>query len=95
MAQRTEHAVAASSRWIDSDGIRYPCGDTHAWTPGTNQTLCGVPLSRSRLDRFAHVPWSEALYLAEIGEHGVVLCRRCTGATQSDRRRWVRTNPRP
>ncbi|KOS56871.1 hypothetical protein [Rhodococcus rhodochrous] len=95
MARRTEPAVAASSRWIDDDGIRYPRGDTHAWTPGTNQTLCGVPLSRARLARFPHVPWSEALYLADTGEHGVVPCRRCTAATRHDRPRWTRTDPRP
>ncbi|MDM7487057.1 hypothetical protein QT969_02030 [Rhodococcus sp. CSLK01-03] len=96
MARRTEPAVAASSQWIDDDdGIRYPRGDTHAWTPGTNQTLCGVPLSRARLARFPHVPWSEALYLADTGEHGVVPCRRCTAATRHDRPRWTRTDPRP
>ncbi|MCD2111651.1 MULTISPECIES: hypothetical protein [Rhodococcus] len=95
MAQHTSPAVAASGRWTDTDGIRYPSGDTHAWTPGTNQTLCGVPLSRARLDRFPHVPWSDALYLAELGEHGVVPCRRCTAATRSDRPRWTRKNPRP
>lgn len=95
MARRTEPAVAASSRWTDDDGIRYPSGDTHAWTPGTNQTLCGVQLSRARLARFPHVPWSEALWLADTGEHGVAACRRCTAATRNERQRWTRTNPRP
>jgi hypothetical protein len=95
MARRTEPAVAASSRWTDDDGIRYPSGDTHAWTPGANQTLCGVQLSRARLARFPHVPWSEALWLAETGELGVAACRRCTAATRNERQRWTRTNPRP
>ncbi|GAA0454438.1 hypothetical protein Aca07nite_69370 [Actinoplanes capillaceus] len=28
------------------DGVRQPGGKVHAWTPGTNQTLCGLALSR-------------------------------------------------
>src|SRR4051812_25509391 len=41
------YAVAASSQWTDADGVRRPAGEVHAWTPGTNQTLCGLALSRS------------------------------------------------
>ncbi|MFI2283621.1 hypothetical protein [Nocardia beijingensis] len=95
MAGRTEPAVAASSRWIDADGIRYPCGDTHAWLPGTNQTLCGIPLSRARLARFPHVPWSEALWLADTSGRVIATCRRCAAAGGRERGRWARTNPRP
>jgi hypothetical protein len=56
-ARRGGAAVAASSEWRGDDGIRQPAGDLHAWQPGTNQTLCGLALSRSRLLRFPHVPW--------------------------------------
>ncbi|WP_280475219.1 hypothetical protein [Nocardia farcinica] len=75
MPRSPQPAVAASSRWTGDDGIRYPSGDTHAWLPGTNQTVCGVPLSRARLARFPHVPWGEALWLADTGDRRVVLCR--------------------
>jgi hypothetical protein len=27
----------------------------HAWGRGTNQTACGIPLHKTRLNRFAHV----------------------------------------
>ena len=49
-------AVAATGRWTDpDDGIRYPAGEVHAWERGRNETVCGLSLSRSRLDRFPHV----------------------------------------
>ncbi|SUE27573.1 Uncharacterised protein [Nocardia farcinica] len=95
MPRSPQPAVAASSRWTGDDGIRYPSGDTHAWLPGTNQTVCSVPLSRARLARFPHVPWGEALWLADTGDRRVVLCRRCTAATRSERRGWQRIDPRP
>ena len=44
---RTGYAVAASSEWTDPDGVRRPVGEAHAWTPGTNQTLCRLALSRA------------------------------------------------
>jgi hypothetical protein len=49
--------VAASSEFIGDDGIRQPGGEVHAWTPGMNQTLCGLALSRTGLKRFPHVPF--------------------------------------
>ncbi|MGM1065147.1 hypothetical protein [Saccharothrix sp. Mg75] len=91
--------VAASSQWVDEDGVRQPSGDVHAWEPGTNQTLCGLALSRSRLGRFRHVPWSDAVWLAQTADQVVALCPRCVAATtpRSERggRRWTRVRPRP
>src|SRR5213082_2143396 len=55
MARTQAPSVAASSEWIDDHGLRQPGGDAHAWLPGTNQTLCGLQLSRSRLRGFAHI----------------------------------------
>ncbi|MBF6168002.1 hypothetical protein IU486_25100 [Streptomyces gardneri] len=95
MPRPAQLAVAASSRWTGEDGIRYPGGDTHAWVRGTNQTLCGVPLSRAHLARFPHVPWGEAQWLADTGDHRLALCRRCAAAMRSERPRWQRINPRP
>ena len=48
-------SVAASDEIIDEDGIRRPAGDVHAWVPGTNQSVCGLALSRSRLRRYPPV----------------------------------------
>ena len=50
-------AVAASTEWTDEFGERQPGGDVHAWQPGHNQTLCGLPLHRTALRGFAHVPF--------------------------------------
>ncbi len=62
MARQVRAAVAASGEWLDpDDNVRLPAGDVHAWLPGTNQTLCGLALSRSRLMRFAHVPFAQVL----------------------------------
>jgi hypothetical protein len=50
--------------------------------PGTNQTLCGLALSRSRLDRFPHVDWADVR--PESGRHADEVrrvCPRCTAAT--------------
>ncbi|WP_353902541.1 hypothetical protein ABUL04_26270 [Micromonospora harpali] len=52
-------AVAASSEETGPDGVRRPGGEAHAWLPGQNQTLCGLPLSRTRLRRFPHVRFDE------------------------------------
>ena len=76
------YAVAASGSWVDPDGIRRPAGEAHAWLPGTNQTLCGLALSRSRLDRFPHVEWSDVR--PESGRHADEVrrvCPRCEAAT--------------
>ena len=61
------YAVAASSEWIDPDGVRRPSGEVHAWTSGTNQTLCGLALSRSQLARYPHVDWEDIR--PESGRH--------------------------
>ena len=92
-------AVAAAGQWVDpDDGIRYPAGEVHAWERGRNETVCGLPLSRSRLARFPHVTWADVQ--PESGRHAEevqAVCRRCaagTGARRDDRG-WTRRNPRP
>jgi hypothetical protein len=97
----TRPAVAASGEWRGEDGIRMPAGEAHAWLPGQNQTLCGVPLSRARLRRFPHVPWeyrgTDVLTDADRVHH---VCVDCLAATRGRPGRgehgsWVRTSPRP
>jgi hypothetical protein len=76
------YAVAASSSWVDSDGIQRPAGQVHVWLPGTNQTLCGLALSRSRLERFPHVDWADVQ--PESGRHADQVrrvCPRCYAGT--------------
>ncbi|HET8660538.1 MAG TPA: hypothetical protein VFM55_16235 [Micromonosporaceae bacterium] len=93
-------AVAASSEWTDSAGVRQPAGEAHAWLPGHNQTLCGLALARSRLLRFPHVRWeyraSDVLTDADRVRHA---CRRCAAIAGDDRRTgrrpWTRRSPRP
>ena len=90
--------VAATGAATDPDGRRLPTGEVHAWEPGTNQTLCGLQLSRSHLLRFAGVRWADAQpdsggsadYVADV-------CRRCAAATgrREGEKRWIRTSPRP
>jgi hypothetical protein len=92
-------AVAASGQWRGADGVRMPAGDVHAWRPGQNQTVCGVPLARAGLIRFPHVPWEyrDADVLTSADRVGHV-CARCLGATRprrSQRSPWTRTAPRP
>lgn len=85
--------MAASSRWTDEDGVRRPGGEAHAWEPGTNQTLCGLALSRSQLERFPHVPWSDVV--GGEDDHVRRVCPRCTGATRRgprEKRSWSRTD---
>jgi hypothetical protein len=85
------YAVAASGSWVDPDGIRRPAGEAHAWLPGTNQTLCGLALSRSHLDRFAHVEWADVR--PESGRHADEVrrvCPRCDAATGRRRDGTVR-----
>ena len=91
-------AVAATDRWLDPDGVRRPAGEVHAWLQGTNQTLCGLALSRSRLLRFAGVTWADAQ--PATGRHADEVqrvCPRCAAATgaRRDTRPWTRTDPRP
>ena len=90
--------VAASSDWVDPDGVRQPAGEVHAWEQGTNQTLCGLPLSRARLLRFPHVTWADAQ--PESGRDADEVrrvCPRCAAATgpRRDSRPWTRSDPRP
>jgi hypothetical protein len=91
-------AVAASSQWTDPDGVRMPAGEVHAWLPGTNQTLCGLPLHRTRLTRFPHVGWPD-VQPATGGSADEVqhVCRRCAAAqgARRDDKPWKRVNPRP
>jgi hypothetical protein len=90
-------AVAASSEWTDPDGFRMPAGSVHAWRPGTNQTLCGLQLSRSHLTRFPHVEWVDVQPATGRDADRVAdVCPRCAAATgrRRDERRWSRDNPR-
>jgi transcriptional regulator with XRE-family HTH domain len=59
MAERRT-ATAATGSWTDPDGFRAPAGEVHAWLPGTNQTLCGLPIKRQGLLRFSHIEWADA-----------------------------------
>ncbi|HEX5741246.1 MAG TPA: hypothetical protein VFY17_06795 [Pilimelia sp.] len=92
-------AVAASGTWVDGDGVRQPGGEVHAWQPGGNATVCGVPLARAGLRRFPHARWavrdSDQVGAADGVRH---ICRRCLAATRDRRdtgRGWVRRAPRP
>ena len=98
MAKSKSANVAASSEWVDPDGVRMPGGEVHAWEPGTNQTLCGLPLARARLRRFPHVTWADVQ--PETGRDADEVrrvCPRCAAATgrRRDTRPWTRTDPRP
>lgn len=94
------YAVAADgSRRGGDDGSRLPTGEVHAWRPGANQTVCGLALSRSRLQRFPHIDWSdtrpESGGAADFVQR---VCPRCAAATGNRRRSgrpWTRRNPRP
>ncbi|MDQ4030968.1 MAG: hypothetical protein M3332_01335 [Actinomycetota bacterium] len=69
------YAVAASSEWVDPEGVRRPGGEVHAWARGTNQTLCGRALSRSWLGRYPHVDWEDIR--PESGRHADAVRRVC------------------
>jgi hypothetical protein len=93
--------IAASGEDRDADGVRVPAGDAHAWLPGQNQTVCGVPLSRARLRVFPHVPWefgeTDALNSGDAVRH---ICPRCQAALRTRpgrgaHRTWTRASPRP
>ena len=97
MARVTGAAVAASSETRGPDGVRMPAGEAHAWSPGTNQTVCGLALSRTRLRRFPHVRFDFRAtdVLTDADDIGY-LCPRCVAATTTrDDRRWRRIAPRP
>jgi hypothetical protein len=99
MATSGGPAVAASGQWVDPDGVRLPSGEVHGWLPGTNQTLCGVPLARAGLQRFPHVGWTDAYpESGRFADEVTRVCPRCdaaAGGRRSGRRRWTRTDPRP
>ncbi|WP_181763970.1 hypothetical protein [Streptomyces albidus (ex Kaewkla and Franco 2022)] len=100
MAREKNFAVAASSQWTDEeDGVRLPAGEVHAWLPGQNQTVCGLPLHRAQLSRFPHVSWADALPESGGKADGVKrVCPRCqsvAGRGGSGRRSWRRIDPRP
>ncbi|GAA3744177.1 hypothetical protein HDA32_002414 [Spinactinospora alkalitolerans] len=98
MGARGAASVAASGEWTDDDGVRLPAGEVHAWHPGTNQTVCGLALSRSRLRRFHHVAWEDVLPESGGAADRVVrVCPKCSAAASPNRsrRRWTRTSPRP
>jgi hypothetical protein len=91
-------AVAATGSWRDPDNVRRPAGVVHAWRPGTNQTLCGLALSKSQLTTFPGTDWSEVqpatgAHADEVRE----VCFRCAAATVSSRAwlPWRRIDPRP
>jgi len=83
---------------MDPDGVRMPAGEVHGWEPGLNQTVCGLSVSRSRLNRFPHVTWTE-VQPATGGQADAVqrVCRRCAAAlgARRDSRPWARSDPRP
>jgi hypothetical protein len=91
-------AVAATGTWTDPDGVRRPAGEVHAWHSGTNETLCGLSLHRSRLVRFPHVTWADVQ--PATGRHADEVsrvCPRCAAGMgrRRDERPWVRVHPRP
>jgi hypothetical protein len=97
MARVVVASVAASSEWVGDDGVRQPGGEVHAWLPGTNQTVCGLALKRSRLRRFPHVPFdfraTDVVTAADQVRH---ICPRCVAATtRRGERPWTRHAPRP
>ena len=97
MARVRSAATAASSRVAGPDGVRVPAGVVHAWLPGTNQTVCGLALSRTRLLRFPHVPFDfRATDVLTAEDEVGYICPRCVAATtRRDARGWRRMSPRP
>jgi len=97
MRRVSRAAVAASSQAAGPDGVRVPAGEVHAWLPGTNQTVCGLALSRSRLGRFPHVPFDyRATDVLTDGDDVGYICPRCVAATTPrEERGWRRIAPRP
>lgn len=102
MGRRKQYAVAASGQWTDEeDGRRrLPAGEVHAWQPGSNQTVCGLSLSRSRLTRFPHVRWPDTFPESGGAADRVRrVCPRCASVAgrhgDDARPRWHRTRPRP
>ncbi|NPC96582.1 hypothetical protein [Nocardioides sp. zg-DK7169] len=98
MPRRVRAAVAATDSWIDPDGFRSPAGEVHAWLPGTNQTVCGVPIKKARLGRFSHIDWLDVQpATGRDADQVTSVCRRCLAGTghRRDEKPWTRTDPRP
>ena len=94
----TRAGVAATGGWVDPDGIRAPAGEVHAWVPGTNQTVCGLSLHRSRLLRLSHVDWRDAQpATGRDADNVTAVCPRCAAGMGRRRgnRPWTRDDPRP
>ncbi len=90
--------VAATGSWTDPDGFRTPAGEVHAWLPGTNQTLCGVPLSKAGLIRFPHIQWADVQPdTGRDADRVQEVCPQCAAAMgrRRDERPWRRVDPRP
>lgn len=91
-------AVVATDQAPDLDGVRAPAGEVHAWGPGTNQTVCGLALSRESFLRFPHVPWAEVQPATGSRADAVTaVCPRCAAGMGARRgeKRWKRVDPRP
>lgn len=90
-------ATAASGQTRTPDGVRAPAGEVHAWLAGTNQTVCGLALSRTRLIRFPHVPFDFRASDVLTAEDDIgYICPWCVAATtRRDERGWRRVSPRP
>jgi hypothetical protein len=89
-------AVAASGESTGPDGVSTPRGLVHAWRHGTEQTLCGVLLSKSGLRRFPHVDWVDVQPAAGQDADLVLrVCPRCAAAMgrRNDECRWHRASP--
>src|SRR4051794_35054125 len=102
MAGTKKYAVAASGRWWDEeDGRWLPAGEVHGWLPGTNQTVCGLALTRSQLVRLSAIDWTETFPESGGAADRVQrVCPRCAsvcGRRPSDSRGRGRrhVNPRP
>ena len=91
-------SVAATGGWTDPDGFRSPAGLVHAWLPGTNQTVCGVPLKKAGLLRFAHIQWVDVQpSVGRDADRVQEVCRRCAAGmgARRDSLPWTRVDPRP
>ena len=94
----TSGKVAARDTWVDDEGIRRPAGEVHAWEPGQNQTVCGLPLARAGLVRFPHVAFADTDPLTGGSADAVRwVCPNCAAAAgrPRDSRSWERRDPRP
>jgi hypothetical protein len=60
----------------------------HAWTPGRNETVCGLSLRRSALRRFPHVPFDfQATDVLTDADRVGRVCPRCLAASRRRPRR--------